>query len=623
MRTQITMALLAANLVLFGFIFYLNYTGHPDRVAREQTRKIFGPEATNLDFLEIRLGDEEPRVLRLESGKWQIKAPIQWPANLFAVNRILQQLEFLEKETSFRTGDLARTGQTLDQYGLENPQATLVFGRGSRRQEIRIGAPTDVGNRLYILDPTGEWIHVGHREFADALSLHLEQLQSETIFHIPLFEARSLNLQIGPHSKVRLDRSETTWRFETPFQTRADRGVVEAVINRLNGLQIRRFHSSLDVAEVGLDNPMMRITLEGNSRRETLLVGNPVPEQPGRAFAKLADNPTIFTVDSEPLQVFENAQDLLRNRKLLEMSRDRITSVKVEAPARSEVLLQRLETNEWQIVSRYADQSVRILPAGTKLVERLLASLDETYILRFENDAPSDADLSRYGFNTPQRIVTLEGDESISIVLGAHVPDSEGGTLYAKLGNSRFVHTIDSSLLREIPANETHFRDRLLLPQPAGATITSLKMRDLTNRDIVFGIALSPSATTWEEAVVDLPPEQGKAVLALLPQLRNLEVESYVRDDFSPVIELQGKTIGFDYALEAELLLVGGETSTKSSLEIQLTNRLGGQTVLGGSRSLNVTFSLRQSFIDALDPLLFHPPPAEDNEEEAPAPIEE
>lgn len=614
MRTQITIALLAANLVLFGFIVYLNHTGHPDRVAREQTRKIFGPEATNLDFLEIQLGDDEPRVLRLESGKWQIKAPIQWPANLFAVNRILQQLEFLEKETSFRTGDLTRTGQTLEQYGLETPQATLLFGRGSRRQQVSIGAPTDVGNRLYILDPTGEWIHVVHREFAEALSLNLEQLQSETIFHIPLFEVQSLNLQVGAHSRVRLDRSETRWRFETPFQTGADRRVVEAVINRLNGLQIRRFESSLDVAEAGLDNPMMRITLEGNSRRETLLVGNPVPESPGRAYAKLADNPTIFTLDSEPLQVFENAQDLLRNRKLLEFSPDRVTSVKVEAPGRSEVLLQRLETNEWQIVSRYADQSVRILPAGTELVDRLLASLDETYVLRFENDAPSDADLARYGFDRPQRLVTLEGDDSISVVLGAYVPDSEGSTLYAKLSNSRFVHTLDASLLRETPADENHFRDRLLLPQPAGATITSLKIRDLASGEIVFETALSANATTWEEAVTDLSAEQGEAVLALLPELRNLQVESYVRDDFSSVIELDGKTIEFAYALEAELLLVGGETSTKSSLEIQLTNRLGGQTLLGGLRRLKVTFSLRQSFIDALAPLLFPPTPTEGKE---------
>jgi hypothetical protein len=623
MRTQITLALLAANLVLFGFIFYLNHTGHPDRVAREQTRKIFGPEATNLDFLEIRLGDEEPRVLRLESGKWQIKAPIQWPANLFAVNRILQQLEFLEKETSFRTGDLARTGQTLEQYGLETPQATLLFGRGSRRQQVSIGAPTDVGNRLYILDPTGEWIHVVHREFAEALSLNLEQLQSETIFHIPLFEVRSLNLQVGTHSRVRLDRNETNWRFETPFQTGADRRVVESVINRLNGLQIRRFESSLDVAEAGLDNPMMRITLEGNSRRETLLVGNPVPRHPGRVYAKLADNPTIFTLDSEPLQVFENAQDLLRNRKLLEISPDRVTSVKVEAPGQSDVLLQRLETNEWQIVSRYADQSVRILPAGKELVDRLLASLDETYVLRFENDAPSDADLARYGFDRPQRIVNLEGDTSISLILGAHVPDSEESTLYAKLSNSRFVHTLDASLLRETPADENHFRDRLLLPQPAGATITSLKIRDLTSDELVFESALSPSATTWEEAVADLPAVQGEAVLALLPELRNLKVESYVRDNFFSVIELDGETIEFAFALEAELLLVGGETSTKSNLELQLTNRLGGQTLLGGSRRLNVTFSLRQNFIDALAPLLSAPPPVENEEKANLSPREE
>lgn len=615
MRTQITIALLTANLILFGFIFYLNYIGHPDRVAREATRKVFGPEATDLDFLELRIGDQDPRVLRHEAGKWNIKSPIQWPANPFAVNRILQQLEFLEKITSFRTSDLIRNAQTLDHYGLENPQAVLVFGRGSQRHKIKIGAPTDIGNRLYMLDPTGEWIHVVHRELAEALSLHLGELRSDTIFHIPLFEVRSLNLQLGPHSKVRLARNDTNWSFETPFQTDADRKAVESVINRLNGLRITRFEPPAEAAEFGLDNPMMRITLEGNARRETLLVGNPVADQPGMVYAKLADNPTIFTVKSEPLQILENAQDLLRDRKLLQFSKDSVTSVNVSAPGRSEVLLQKLETNEWQIVSRYVDQSVRILPADTSIVERLLSTLDETYVLRFKNDAPSDSDLAGYGFERPQRVITLGGANGVSLMVGAHVPDSNGAAVYAKLGSSRFVHTIDSSILRETPTQTEHFRDRLLLPQPAGATITSVRIRNLETDEVVFETSLPDSSNDWTAAVSDFSEEKQKAILALLPELRNLRVEQYIRDDFAPSLLLDGRRVRFTHTLEADLLLVGGESPRRSNLEIHLSDRLGGQTVLGGSRQLNVIFSLRQNLVDALVPLLYERSRIKENDE--------
>lgn len=615
MRTQVTIALIGANLLLFGFIFYLNYTGHPDRIAREQTNKVFGTEATDLDFLEIRLGDEEPRVLRHESGKWNIKSPIQWPANFFAVNRILQQLELLEKETSFRTSHLRGNGQTLDQYGLEEPRAILTFGRGSQRHEVRIGAPTDIGNRLYILDPGGEWIHVVNREFAQALSLHLNELQSETIFHIPLFEVRSLNLQLGTHSKVRLAKDDSNWTFETPFQTGADRQAVEGVINRLNGLRITRFASSSDTADAGLDTPEMRITLDGNARRETLLVGDPVDGADGqdKVYGKLADNPTIFVVDAAPLRVLENAQDLLRDRKLFKFDADDITSINVSSPGRSEVILQKLETEDWQIVSRYADQSVRILPADTQLVERLLSNLKDTYVLRFENDAPSDGDLARYGFDDPQRVITLGGNDGISLTLGHHVPGSDGDSIYAKLSNSRFVHTLDSSLLRESPAETAHFRDRLLLPQPDGATITGVRIRELETDDIVFETALPSPENDWESAVTELPEKKRAAVLALLPELRNLRVQRYVKDEFSTEFEADGREVEFKYALEADLLLVGGDSPRRSHLEILLTDRLGGQTLLGGSRQLNVIFSAHQDLIDALTPLLFeHPEDADE-----------
>lgn len=614
MRTRITLSLLTANILVFGLIFYLHNQGHPDRLAREQSRKVFGPEAANVDFLELKLKDEEPRVLQKEPNteRWRITSPVQWPANLFAVNRILQQIEFLEKVTSFRTDDLKSTGQGLAQYGLDDPPVVLTFGQGSRRYEVRIGKPTDLGDRLYILDPSGDWIHVVHHNFARSVSLGLNELQSDSVFQIPLFEVRSLNLQLGAHSKVRLARDDNRWVFETPFQTGADREAVDAVINRLNGLRIRQFIREPS-GDYGLDNPTLRVTLEGNSRRETLLVGKPAPAAGDQelVYAQLASNPTIFTVEAQALGALENAQSLLRDRKLLEFSPTSVRSVKIEYPGASEVVLQRLETSHWQIVSRYPDQSVRILPADTTLVDRLLSGLNESYVIRFENDAPSDGDLARYGFNRPQRIITLSGEKEVQLLLGAHVPDAQGGAIFAKLGESRFVYTVDASLLRQCPASTDYFRDRLLLPQPDGAIITTIKIRDLASGANLFQTSLPSPNAEWQEATAQLPESEAAAVNALLPELRSLRVDRYIRDEFSPSIEIDGQDISFAYALEADLFLAGGESPGQARIEILLTDRLGGQTVIGGSRELNVIFSLRQSMIDALTPLIFDrtPPP--------------
>ncbi len=616
MRARLTFILLAANILLFGLIFFLQYqNGLGTR--GDSSRRVFGPEASNLDYLEIRLAEEkEARVLRREGDSWNIKTPVQWPANFFAVNRILQQIEFLERETSFRASELENSTQTLADYGLEDPRATLIFGRGSQRLEVRVGEATDIGNRLYILDPSKEWIHVVPRAFAESLSLRLSDLRSETIFHIPLFEVRSLNVQLGTHSKIRVARNDAGWNFETPFQTAADKKAVEAVINRLNSLSIQSFENPGEGTDSGLGNPSMRITIEGNSRRETLLVGNPIPNRAGLVYAKLADSPAVFSVPAEPLQAMESAQNLLRDRKLLRFDRDRINSISVALPGQSEVLLQKLENNQWQIVTRFADQSVRILPADSILVSRLLESLDEAHVVRFENDAPSDADLTRYGFTHPQRVIALGGQSGGDLILGNHVPETNGSEIYARLSDSRFVYTVDGSLLREAPVSTQYFRDRLLLKQPDGVIISSIRIRDLETEEIVFEKTLATPQTTWEETVADLPEKERTAVLALLPELRNLRAQRYLQDNFSTTVQIDGNEIGFDYALEADLLLVGGDSPQQTQLRLLLSDRIGAQTLVAGSPELDVVFATRQAFIDALAPILFARPEAAPAQEE-------
>lgn len=616
MRTRLTLALLAANCILFGIIFYLQQDGRREG-GGDRTRRVFGTEASNIDYLEIQLPDEEEsRVLRRDGENWNIISPLQWPANFFAVNRILQQIQFLEKETSFRTSDLNNTRQSLADYGLETPRATLIFGRGSQRYEVQVGEPTDIGNRLYILDPSREWIHVVHREFAESLSLQLSEMRSDTVFDIPLFEARSLNVQLGSHSKVRLARHDAGWSFETPFQTRADKKSVEAVINRLNGLQIRQFETATaDTEAYGLNNPVMRVTLEGNSRRATLLVGSAVPGRDQLIYAKLADNPTVFALASEPLRAVERAQDLLRDRKIVHIDRDRITSLSLALPGSSEVLLQKLETSQWQIVTRRDDQSLRMLPADTALVERLLASLDDAHVVRFESDAPSDADLSRYGFDEPQRTVVLGNDEDGILLLGAHVPNSNGSEIYARLSNSRFVYTVDASLLREIAVSPLYFRDRLLLRQPEGAIVSSLRIRKLDTSEDIFAASLPSPEATWPEVAADMPEAERSALLALLTELRSLRVQRYIMDSLPDTFEIEGNEVSFEYVLEADLLLVGGDTPQKSQLRLLLSDRLGGQTLIAGLGEQEVVFAARQSLIDALAPLLFdRPKPAEEEE---------
>ena len=94
MRFRFTIFLLVANLALFAAIWGLEREKSSDSAERRDMAPI--------TLLEIEgKSVEKPRILKLENNRWRIVSPIEWPANLFAVNRIINKLEFLEKETGF------------------------------------------------------------------------------------------------------------------------------------------------------------------------------------------------------------------------------------------------------------------------------------------------------------------------------------------------------------------------------------------------------------------------------------------------------------------------------------------------------------------------------------------
>ena len=124
----------------------------------------------------------------------------------------------------------------------------------------------------------------------------------------------------------------------------------------------------------------------------------------------------MFTV-AVPDQLFatlRNAQEDLRDKHLLSFDPRALTSLTLAAPNRTEVTLQRLETGQqpldsdpWQIVTRAANQAPQTMPADLALVHRLIQRLNLLQALKFLRDAPQAIELEQWGFNRPEREVTL------------------------------------------------------------------------------------------------------------------------------------------------------------------------------------------------------------------------
>jgi hypothetical protein len=667
MRTKVTLVLLFLNVVLFFFIFTFVRKWQTDRIWEESRRRVLGPEAAAIQSLEISGGRlAEPVRIEKRPDGWMLTKPIEWPANPHAISRMLNELMFLEHETSFLVKDLPTSGLSLADYGLDKPKLTLTFTAGLaggppahdtaatplKTIVLRVGDTTKVGNRLYVLSPDGERIHVVGRSLADSLALTLDQLRADTIFSVPLFEVRSFNLQTAAPAnlRIRLRREGALWSFEAPILTRANRTEVELAINGLNALRTQSFVDPAAVPsdQTGLANPALRLTLEGNGRRETLLLGTAVAaagaearppaagsassEAPSEAstelYAKMEDRAPLFTVafPDRLFAILRNAQEELRDKHLLSFDPRALTSITLVAPNRPELTLQRLETGRqpldtdpWQIVTRAANQAPQTLPADLLRVQRIIQQLYLLQAQRFLRDAPQAVELENWGFNRPEREITLtfaargtpaagppSSAAAAAVTLLIGVASERENRAYAKLANEPFVYLVDPEILRETPVTVNYYRDRLLRELPAGARITGLVLTDTATKAELFSRQLA-GGETWDQAAAAESESRRTALLALLEQLRGLRAKSFVLESFPPSVEIAGEQRAWKYKLEATVSLVGGTGTQTAPYTLFFTERTGGGTQLAGSAERNVVFEADQKLLDALFTLTFGP----------------
>lgn len=608
MRFRLTIILVLLNLALFTLLYFL---------AKGPT----GPRSGSSALLAqgVVQGAEKIQIENPETGQewmiekraatWRITSPVLWPANPFAVSRILNQLQFLEEVTRFAVSDIEQSGQSLADFGLDPPKATLTLHHRGAQSQIAIGQGTEVGNRLYVLSPDRANVVVVNRELLDSITFELEAMRSQEIFDIPLFETRSVSLKIGD-LPVRIVRDGGGWKFETPVETTADTARVESAINRLTGMRLVDF-SEEDQQVHGLESPRMRLTLEGNNRRQTVIIGNRVEDnlQVLRYYAKLADSATVFVLSAGPLSDFFDSLDRLRERQFVQLERDAITSITISAGEQS-TQLQKLEQGGWQVPVKDARRSFLVWPADPTVIDGLIEAILGLRAIVFVSDSPSAADLESFGFNHPQRRVAIQAaSQQSSILIGDF--DGEEQALYVKIEEAPFVYQVEENrLLNLLELRPLHYRLRVLEEQPPSARILSIALTDLQSDELLFSIRSDPpeeeGAKTGilergiEEALAGIEEPDRQSARLLISQVRKFAVKSFPREQNPEGHQIGDRFLRWRYLLRAQLRLPGGDEAQIRTRQFTFTERIGGTTQIGYSPDHATAFELTQELIDAI-----------------------
>lgn len=661
MRSKVTVVLLFLNVVLFAYIWFYDKPLIDERRTLEARRRVLGPEAATIDSFTRSSRTGETVTIGKRVDSWWLTAPYEWPADPNAVAGIINTLQLLEHETSFPVAELAASGRSLADYGLADPALTLQFTSAGRNFTLKIGDVTAVGNRLYLLSPDGTRIHVVNRSLAESIGLPLDTLRAPTIFSVPVFEVRSLNMQTAAPAnlKVRLRRDAAgRWAFEAPINARASKSAVEVTINAVNALVAKNFLEprDTDLERVGLNAPSFRLTLEGNARRETLLLGNPTaaptPTPAGDTgaasieyYAKMEDQAVVFTtaMPQPLLAVLRAAQEELRDPRVLDFDPAAVTSFTIGAPGQPELTVQKLEGGQgWQVVARENDQAPRPIAADPGIVAGLLRKLAELSARearpgspKYLSDAPAATDLENWGFNRPERVITLNlghgggpaGKDAYTLTLEVGVSPDKPGEAFARVTNAPFVYQILPDILEAAPPLARHYRLRLLRQLPKEARLTSLKLTTLPDHALVAEAANETALTPESLATAKTSDAARKVLAGLLVQLTTLQARAFTAGAFTP--DHADTPLGpqpWKHALEVTTVFPGGSGPAQTStLTLLLTERLGGTTMFAGTADFGgVVFEVTPEMLDAIFTLTYAAqhdpgPPAPAKDAAAPA----
>lgn len=638
MRFRLTFVLLILNLIALGFIVVIRM--EPMRATFDETARLILPPglAESADRIEI-AGEALRRdwVFRRANGHWTVDSPFSWDANPFAIERLLHQLTHLRWETRFPVNQVgAPVEEALAQYGLAPPKAAIRVARGDERWEIPVGEVTQVGNRLYLLSPDGRDIHVVSREIFDILASDLTAFFEPRVIRIPAFEARSLTIEEEGTGapRVRLSRDASTvdapWRIESPLQVPADDESMRRLLERLANVEAHRF--ATDPADDAFGTGDLRVTLEGNNRRQTFLLGSIVPGDPvpPRRFLRLSDSPTVVEVEEDPFAPLFTAQESLRQRRFLEMGDAFPTAIEILHDERT-TTLERLESGEWQVADTLRapeNAGRRTRPAERGVIERTVRRLAQLEAERFVTEAPSSTDLAgRYGLAPPQRTIRLhlpDRDDPLELRLGRL--DPEDNLVYARRSGMSTVFKVRPGILGLVPTTPLHYRDRSLNTLPQAARLIAFRLVDTASQNTVFEHRFAteddPHASAETEGLETPEAAALRASIATVKEsLRRFTVRDYVAEEFTDPLRLDADTeIPWRHRLEAVIQLPGSPDGQPREDVYHLTERLGGRTQFGGSAAANVVFTLTQPLIDALDGIILNATPLREPPAEAPPP---
>jgi uncharacterized protein DUF4340 len=313
-----TIALIVVLAGLGAYIYFVTWkqgdtTGDP---ATKQDKVFVSLETDKIDEVKVKAEKGDTTTVKKENGAWQVIAPVAAKADESEVSGITNSLGQI---SVVRIVD--ENPSDLKEYGLATPRIEVNFKASGDKdyRKLYIGEKSPTGADLFAKRNDEKKVFLIPAFQESSFNKDTFQLRDKTLWKFERDKVDSVEMTSGGKT-IAMSRASGDWKITKPVEARADFGVVEGLIGRLQSAQMKALVADqaapADLKKYGLEKPEVTVNVNAGSAKATLLVGGKAEDN--TIYVKDASRPAVMTVESSLVDELKKGADEYRKKDIFE-----------------------------------------------------------------------------------------------------------------------------------------------------------------------------------------------------------------------------------------------------------------------------------------------------------------
>jgi hypothetical protein len=362
--------------------------------------KVFTVESDKIDEIAIKSETgEQTRLQKTGDKGWQIVAPAAAQPDPTEVSGLAMNLSTLEVQ---RVVDENATD--LKEYGLGSPRIEVAFKSGGQQHTLLIGDKTPPGSDLYAKRATDNKVFLIPAHLEATFNKGTFDLRDKTALKVDRDKLDAFEI-VTAERTVKFSKPSGEWQIAGPVQGRADFSVIESLVSRISGLQMKSIVDAPDPKKQGLDKPAATVRLGTGSSQATLAVGGKAGD--ATVYAQDLSRPTVFTIDSSILDDLKKDPAEYRQKDLFDARSFNSTRLEIARAGQTHVFEKtKTKNKEGQDEEKWRQTSPQTRELDQSAFDSLLSAITGTRATSFV-----DAATAAKGLATPELTATIKFDD--------------------------------------------------------------------------------------------------------------------------------------------------------------------------------------------------------------------